>query len=135
MSSLHDLIWHNGRFLGIEWSVWKGIGLMGNAVFFSRFIIQWYASEKTGRVVVPVVFWWLSLVGTLLLLTYAVRQHDSVFILAYAFAWIPYMRNLVIHHRHEKAHLACAECGTKIPPQSNFCAHCGAKQPATALAA
>jgi len=134
MISLHDIIWHNGRFLGVEWSVWKGIGLLGNAVFFSRFFVQWYESEKKGRVVVPVIFWWLSLTGTLLLLSYAIRQNDSVFILAYAFSWIPYLRNLVIHRRYEKAHIYCPDCGKKVPPQSNFCPHCGAKLSATASA-
>jgi lipid-A-disaccharide synthase-like uncharacterized protein len=135
MNSLHDLIWYHDKFLGIQWSVWKGIGLTGNAVFFSRFYVQWYASEKTGRVVVPAIFWWLSLTGTFLLLSYAIRQRDPVFILAYAFSWIPYMRNLVIHNRHEKAHTGCPSCGMKVPPQSNFCPHCGAKLPAVTSSA
>jgi lipid-A-disaccharide synthase-like uncharacterized protein len=127
MNSLHDVIWHDGKFLGIEWSAWKAIGLLGNVVFFSRFFVQWYATEKKGQVVIPVIFWWLSLTGTLLLLTYAVRQNDSVFILAYLFSWIPYLRNLVIHHRFEKAQRNCADCGKRLPPQSNFCPNCGAK--------
>jgi lipid-A-disaccharide synthase-like uncharacterized protein len=127
MNSLHNVIWHDGRFLGIEWSMWKAIGLLGNVVFFSRFFVQWYATEKKGQVVIPVIFWWLSLTGTLLLLTYAVRQNDSVFILAYLFSWIPYLRNLVIHHRYEKAHRNCEGCGKKIPPHSNFCPACGTR--------
>ena len=131
----HDVIWHNGKFLGIDWSVWKIIGWTGNAVFFSRFFVQWYASEKKGRVVVPGIFWWLSLTGTLLLLAYAMRKKDSVFIVAYLFSWIPYLRNLVIHHRYERAHKGCAGCGQKNPPQSNFCANCGAKFEAMAPAA
>lgn len=127
MDFLHNLIWYHDKFLGIEWSVWKGIGLAGTAIFFSRFLVQWYATEKKGKVVVPEIFWWLSLAGTLLLLIYAVRQRDSVFILCYAFSWIPYARNLIIHHRHEKAHIDCAVCGNRVPPQSNFCPNCGAK--------
>jgi lipid-A-disaccharide synthase-like uncharacterized protein len=127
MNSLHDLIWHDGKFLGIEWSVWKAIGLTGNAVFFSRFFVQWYATEKRGQIVIPVIFWWLSLTGTILLLSYAIRQNDSVFILAYSFSWIPYLRNLVIHYRFERAQKNCADCGKKVPPQSNFCPNCGAK--------
>jgi lipid-A-disaccharide synthase-like uncharacterized protein len=130
MNSLHDLIWYDGKFLGIEWSVWKVIGWVGNAVFFSRFFVQWYATEKKGRVVVPVIFWWLSLTGSLLLLIYALRQTDSVFIFAYLFPWIPYLRNLIIHYRHERAHTDCAGCGTKVPPNSNFCPNCGLKLPA-----
>jgi lipid-A-disaccharide synthase-like uncharacterized protein len=128
----YDVIWHDGKFLGIDWSTWKLIGWTGNAVFFSRFFVQWYASEKKGRVVVPAAFWWLSLTGTLLLLTYAMRKRDSVFIVAYLFSWIPYLRNLVIHHRYEKAHKDCAGCGQKVPPPANFCPHCGAKLDAMA---
>ena len=129
-----DIIWHDGKFLGITWSIWKVIGWMGNATFSSRFIVQWYATEKSKKVVVPAIFWWLSLTGSLLLLIYAVRKSDSVFIYAYLFPWIPYTRNLIIHYRHEKAHRDCAECRKKIPPQSNFCPHCGAKIQTTALA-
>ena len=127
MDWLTDLIWHGDKFLGIQWSVWKVIGWLGNAAFFSRFFIQWYASEKLKRVVVPTAFWWLSLSGSLLLLIYSLRQRDSVFIFAYAFTWIPYIRNLVIHSRHTAAHLDCPECGTSCPPRSNFCSACGAR--------
>ena len=130
-----DLIWHDGKFLGIDWSVWKVIGWMGNATFSSRFLVQWYATEKSKKVVVPALFWWLSLLGSLLLEVYALRQHDSVFIYAYLLTWIPYSRNLIIHYRHQKAHSACGECGKLVLPQSNFCPHCGAKLAANVSAA
>src|SRR4051794_32762342 len=108
MSWLESVVWHDGRLLGVEWSWWKVIGWMGNAIFFSRFIVQWYATEKRKQVVVPLAFWWLSLTGSLLLLSYALfYQRDSVFIFAYAFTWIPYIRNLVIHRRHAEAHTNC----------------------------
>lgn len=121
------LIWHDGKFLGIDWSVWKAIGWLGNLVFFSRFFVQWYATEKLRRVVVPTAFWWLSLAGSLLLLIYSIHQRDSVFIFAYLFTWIPYIRNLVIHRRHEDAHLECPGCRRSCAPQSNFCSACGAR--------
>jgi lipid-A-disaccharide synthase-like uncharacterized protein len=119
------LLWPNGKLLGIDWSVWKVVGWLGNLVFFSRFFVQWYATEKRRRVVVPTAFWWLSLIGSLLLLVYSLRQRDSVFIFAYAFTWIPYIRNLVIHRRHAVAHLDCPGCGRSCAPQSNFCSACG----------
>jgi lipid-A-disaccharide synthase-like uncharacterized protein len=125
---IHHLIWHDGKFLGIEWSVWKAVGWLGNAVFFSRFFVQWYATEKRRQVVVPALFWWLSLAGSLLLLSYAVfHQQDSVFIFAYAFTWIPYIRNLIIHYRHEKARRTCPECRALSPGFANYCSACGAK--------
>ena len=126
MEWLQNLIYHDGRLLGIEWHLWKVIGWLGNAVFFSRFFVQWYATEKKKQVVVPLAFWWLSLAGSLLLLSYAVfYQRDSVFIFAYAFTWIPYIRNLIIHRRHSKAHLDCPDCGIACPPGSNYCYSCG----------
>jgi lipid-A-disaccharide synthase-like uncharacterized protein len=127
MDWLMNLFWHDDKLFGITWSVWKVLGWLGNAVFFSRFFVQWYATEKLRRVVVPTAFWWLSLTGSLLLLVYSLRQRDSVFIFAYAFTWIPYIRNLIIHRRHEEAHLDCSDCGKRCAPQSNYCSNCGAK--------
>jgi len=128
MDWLTNLVWHNGKLFGIAWSAWKVIGWLGNAIFFSRFFVQWYATEKRKQVVVPTAFWWLSLAGSLLLLSYAVfHERDSVFIFAYAFTWIPYIRNLVIHRRHAAAQMECAVCGNTCPPHSRFCFSCGAK--------
>ena len=131
MDWLKHLIFPGGEFLGVTWSLWKVVGWLGNAIFFSRFFVQWYATEKLKRVVVPVAFWWLSLTGSLLLLVYALRKADSVFILAYLFPWIPYIRNLVIHYRHLEAHADCPNCGTLCPPQSSFCFQCGSRLGAT----
>lgn len=120
-----DWLWNNGKFLGIEWHFWKVIGWLGNVAFFSRFIVQWYASEKRKQVVVPVSFWWLSLVGSLCLLTYALfYQKDSVFIFAYVFTWIPYIRNLILQKR-TKLGPTCPDCATVCPPNSRFCSQCG----------
>jgi len=123
----HGLLWHGDKFLGIDWSVWKVVGWLGNGIFFSRFFVQWYATEKHKQVVVPPAFWWLSLSGSLTLLCYSLHQKDSVFIYAYLFPWIPYLRNLIIHYRHKNAHTDCAGCGKKISPQANYCPNCGVK--------
>ncbi len=123
---MDTLLFPGGKFLGIEWHIWKVIGWLGNAVFFSRFLVQWYATEKRKQVVVPSAFWWLSLTGSLLLLSYALfYQKDSVFIFAYAFTWIPYIRNLVINRRHKNAHILCPDCEMNCPPKSNYCPNCG----------
>lgn len=127
MDSLNNLVWHDGKFLGVDWSVWKIIGWMGNGVFFSRFFVQWYATEKKKQVVVPTAFWWLSLAGSITLLAYSLHQQDSVFIFAYAFTWIPYIRNLIIHKKHKAAHQDCPACQKSCPPTANFCSTCGAK--------
>lgn len=117
----------NGRFFWIEWHFWKVVGWVGNVVFFSRFVVQWYATEKRKQVVVPQAFWWLSLVGSLTLLSYSIYRRDSVFIFAYAFTWIPYIRSLMIHRQHKATLTNCAGCGQKNPPQANFCPNCGGK--------
>ncbi len=133
MDWVRDLLWADGNFLGIEWNTWKAIGWLGNAIFFSRFFVQWYATEKRKQVVVPVAFWWLSLAGSFLLLGYALfYRRDSVFIFAYAFTWLPYVRNLIIHRRHTQGHTRCPGCGSESPPSARYCAACGARLPAPA---
>jgi lipid-A-disaccharide synthase-like uncharacterized protein len=123
-----NLLWHDGKLFGIEWNYWKIIGWLGNAIFFSRFFVQWYATEKRKQVVVPVSFWWLSLLGSLLLLAYALfYKRDSVFIFAYAFTWIPYIRNLVIHRRHVGLQITCPTCAHVCQPGSSFCSLCGVR--------
>src|ERR1700690_26620 len=125
MDWLTNFIWHGGKLFGVDWSVWKVVGWLGNLIFSSRFLVQWYVTEKKKRVVVPQAFWWLSLIGSLTFLCYSLHQRDSVFIFAYAFNWIPYSRNLIIHYRHKKPHFDCPGCGGSCPPQSNFCLNCG----------
>jgi lipid-A-disaccharide synthase-like uncharacterized protein len=111
-------------FLGIEWHFWKVIGWLGLFAFFSRLMVQWYASERQKRVVVPVSFWWLSLAGSGLLLSYALYRRDSVFIFAYAFTWIPYMRNLVLHKREQQS-ASCGSCSNRTSHTARFCSNCG----------
>ena len=122
------LIWIEGRFLGIEWHVWKLVGWVGNAVFFSRFLVQWYATERQRRVVVPQAFWWLSLVGSLILLSYAIQRRDSVFIAGQAFSWIPYLRNLWIHRKTKSSQHTCSSCDRINPAHYRYCPGCGSVQ-------
>jgi lipid-A-disaccharide synthase-like uncharacterized protein len=53
MDWLYNLFFHDGKLLGIEWGLWKIIGWLGNLIFFSRFFVQWYATERRKQVVVP----------------------------------------------------------------------------------
>jgi lipid-A-disaccharide synthase-like uncharacterized protein len=124
----HHLISPDGKLFGIQLSVLEAVGWLGNAVFFSRFLVQWHATEKRRQVTVPPLFWWLSLAGSLLLLSYAILDKKGpVIIFAYAFTWIPYIRNLMIHHRHEESRQPCPECGTLSTASANFCSQCGTK--------
>ena len=121
-------IWDGNRFLGIAWSWWKVLGWTGNVIFFSRFFVQWLATEKRKQVVIPISFWWLSLTGSLALLIYGLFYlKDSVVIFAYAFTWIPYIRNIVIHYRNKAAQLRCESCGTGTAHHAAYCHKCGVK--------
>src|SRR5258708_22024092 len=78
MDWLTHWFWINDKFLGVEWGFWKVVGWIGNVVFFSRFFVQWWATEKTKQVIVPNSFWWLSLTGSLLLLAYGLHRRGLV---------------------------------------------------------
>ena len=75
----------------------------------------------------PNAFWWLSLAGSLCLLAYGLHKGDSVFIFAYAFTWIPYIRNLIISHRVARSRVLCAGCATECLPGAKYCPECGGK--------
>lgn len=135
MDWLTHFIWHDGKFLGVEWHFWKVVGWLGNILFTSRFVVQWWATEKHKRVVVPAAFWWLSMAGSGCLLLYGLHQRDSVFIFAYLFTWIPYVRNLMIGARAKKSEATCSHCTALGPAGAKFCPECGVKLklfPATA---
>ena len=91
----------NDFFTGLQekWDWWLLLGFAAQALFGSRFVIQWIASEKRRESVIPVSFWYLSLAGSLGLLVYAVQRTDPVFILAYAFNGFIYVRNLMLIRR------------------------------------
>jgi len=74
-------------------SIWLAIGFLGQICFTSRFLVQWIASEKARRSVVPHVFWYLSILGGLILLAYAIHRRDPVFIVGQATGLFIYVRN------------------------------------------
>jgi lipid-A-disaccharide synthase-like uncharacterized protein len=77
-------------------SLWLMIGFLGQAVFTARFLAQWIASEKRRDSVVPVIFWWLSLGGGMLLLAYAISRHDPVITVGQSMGVFIYVRNLML---------------------------------------
>jgi len=78
------------------------IGFGGQCIFASRFIVQWLYSEKLGRSHIPVVFWYLSIIGGLTLLIYAIFRKDPVIILGQAFGVFIYTRNLYLIYSPKK---------------------------------
>lgn len=79
--------------------LWAAIGGLGALLWTSRFVLQWWISERKGVSVLPASFWAISLLGSALLLAYSIWRTDPVFILAYAFGFIPYARNLYLSRR------------------------------------
>jgi len=82
------------RYPAFQLDFWVLIGFLGQAMFTMRFVVQWIASEKRRESVIPVAFWYFSLGGGLILLAYAIRRMDPVFIAAYLLNPIIYSRNL-----------------------------------------
>jgi len=77
-------------------TLWLGIGLMGQCLFFMRFLVQWIASERVRQSVVPRAFWYFSLLGGVTLLLYALHQRDVVFTIGQATGLLIYARNLFL---------------------------------------
>ena len=75
------------------------IGFLGQGLFASRFIVQWIYSEKKGESVIPIIFWYLSIVGGICLLIYAIFRKDPVIILGQSFGILVYTRNLILIYR------------------------------------
>ena len=82
-----------GGVLGVPLP-WLIVGLVGQAMFFGRFLVQWIASERARRSVVPIGFWYMSIAGGLITLVYAIYQQDPVFILGQTTGTIVYVRNI-----------------------------------------
>jgi lipid-A-disaccharide synthase-like uncharacterized protein len=79
--------------------VWLGVGLLGQSLFSARFLVQWIASERRKQSVVPVQFWYFSLLGGVTLLAYAVYRLDPVFIIGQLAGLFVYARNLYFIRR------------------------------------
>jgi lipid-A-disaccharide synthase-like uncharacterized protein len=75
---------------------WLTVGFLGQALFTARFLVQWLASEKKRASVVPVAFWWLSLLGGTAILSYAVFRRDPVIITGQGMGLFVYVRNLML---------------------------------------
>jgi lipid-A-disaccharide synthase-like uncharacterized protein len=75
---------------------WLIVGFVGQVIFTARFVVQWIASEQKRDSVVPVAFWWLSLVGGTALLSYAIFRRDPVIIAGQVLGIFVYARNLVL---------------------------------------
>jgi lipid-A-disaccharide synthase-like uncharacterized protein len=75
-------------------ALWVLIGLIGQLLFTARFLVQWISSERARRSIIPMAFWYFSIGGGLILLSYAIYRRDPVFILGQSMGLVIYLRNI-----------------------------------------
>jgi len=80
-------------------ALWLAIGFLGQGIFFMRWVVQWLASERSAESRVPIGFWYLSLIGGLITLTYALYRKDPVFIAGQSIGTLVYLRNLMLIYK------------------------------------
>tara|TARA_B100000963_G_scaffold353112_1_gene367311 strand:+ start:430 stop:702 length:273 start_codon:yes stop_codon:yes gene_type:complete len=81
--------------------VWISIGFIGQFLFASRFIVQWIVTEKNKKSTIPIQFWYLSIFGGLILLSYAIYRKDPVIITGQLFGILVYSRNLYYIYKNK----------------------------------
>src|SRR3989442_15190557 len=82
--------------MSITETIWLVIGFGGQGLFFARWIVQWFRSERERESTIPLSFWYLSLIGGLITLTYAIYRRDPVFITGQAVGGLVYRRKLML---------------------------------------
>lgn len=83
-------------------TLWLIVGFLGQGLFSARFIVQWLVSERKKQSVIPVMFWYFSILGGTVLLVYSIHKQDPVFILGQGMGLLIYFRNLYFILRHPR---------------------------------
>ncbi len=89
-------------FLGLSPKAWLIIGFIGQGMFGGRMLIQWICSEAKQESHIPIIFWYLSMTGGIILLLYAISRKDPVIICGQSMGLIVYIRNLMLIYGKEK---------------------------------
>ena len=109
---LADLIQPLGNYLYevfvVRFDTWAVLGFLAQALFSARFLVQWIASERARRSIIPVAFWWFSIAGGILLFVYALSRKDPVFILGQGGGLFIYARNIMFVLREQRQEAASA---------------------------
>ena len=82
----------------LDW--WLALGFLAQGLFTARFLVQWISSERAGRSVIPIAFWFFSMGGGLMTLVYGIAKREPVIILGQSLATIIYIRNIMLIVRH-----------------------------------
>jgi lipid-A-disaccharide synthase-like uncharacterized protein len=83
-------------------TIWLVIGFLGQGFFFMRFVVQWIASERARKSIIPTAFWFFSIGGGVVLLVYAIYREDPVFIAGQALGLVIYSRNIFFILREKR---------------------------------
>ena len=97
-----EMICFFGKCLSYGDALWITFGFLGQTVFFMRWVVQWFASEKHAESRIPIAFWYMSLIGGLITLAYAIHIADPVFIAGQSIGAIVYLRNLMLISRSNR---------------------------------
>jgi lipid-A-disaccharide synthase-like uncharacterized protein len=89
--------------------IWIGVGLLGQVLFTGRMVVQWLASEKNRKSIVPPMFWWMSLAGAMMLLSYFIWRRDVIGVLGQSFGVFIYIRNLHLIYKERRTILVTAD--------------------------
>jgi lipid-A-disaccharide synthase-like uncharacterized protein len=100
LSNALGTYFHDVFVVHLDW--WLALGFLAQALFTARFLVQWIASERAGKSVMPIAFWFFSIGGGALLLVYALYRRDPVFIAGQAFGVFVYARNLYFELRDRR---------------------------------
>ena len=95
--------------------IWLGCSIIGQLIWSSRFVLQWWCAERAHRTQFPPSFWWISLVGNTLLLAYTIHLKDAVLIAGFALGPIVQIRNLMLLYRRNPPSEAMEGGGTGAP--------------------
>ena len=88
-------------------TIWLIVGFAGQLCFTSRFLVQWLVSERQKKSIIPLAFWYFSILGGATLLSYAIYRKDPVFILGQSTGLLIYFRNLYFIRREARQKTAC----------------------------
>jgi lipid-A-disaccharide synthase-like uncharacterized protein len=117
-----DFLANASAHLGQWWTqtsatemAWLGLGFAAQLMFTMRFMVQWIASERARRSIVPETFWYFSLVGGAMLFAYAIYRLDPVFMLGQGMGLVIYSRNIYFIRSHRKSEAQAASAGAPAP--------------------
>jgi lipid-A-disaccharide synthase-like uncharacterized protein len=103
---LADLIHPLGNYLYevfvVRLDAWAMLGFLAQALFSARFLVQWIASERARRSIIPIAFWWFSIAGGILLFIYSLHRKDPVFIAGQGGGLLIYARNVMFVLREQR---------------------------------